>query len=243
MFAAPGWALPLNPAFLPRRALWRAMGSAAQIATGRLLDVGCGNKPYRPLFTQISEHLGLELDTSENRESKRADIYYDGHTFPIADRSVDTALCNQVLEHIFNPEQFLAELFRVLRPGGVLILTVPFMWPEHEQPHDCLRYTSFGLRDRLEQAGFRLESQSKLTRGGAALCALTADRINTLLRPTPLPVRIVGRSLLIAPLSVIGWLLDAASSEQTELYLDNFAICRKPDSDESPSFPSRSVTP
>lgn len=236
MFAAPWWALTLNAAFLPRRALWRAMERSAEMAHGRLLDVGCGTKPYRLLFTQVHEYIGLELGTPENRETKQAELYYDGNTFPIADASVDTVLCNQVLEHVFNPEAFLAEIFRVLRPNGVLILTVPFLWPEHEQPYDCLRYTSFGLKNRLERAGFNLEHQGKLTRGGAALCALAADKINTALRWMPLPGRLLGRLLLIAPFSLVGWMLDLLTSTTTELYLDNFVICRKPSTDASHRF-------
>jgi SAM-dependent methyltransferase len=243
MFAAPWWALPLNPAFLPRRALWRAMERSAEMASGRLLDVGCGTKPYRLLFTQVHEYIGLELGTPENRESRQADLYYDGYTFPVDDASVDTVLCNQVLEHVFNPELFLAEIFRALRPNGALILTVPFLWPEHEQPYDCLRYTSFGLKDRLEGAGFQIEHQSKLTRGGAALCALGADKINTALRWMPLPGRLLGRLLLVAPISMVGWLLDGIASGSPELYLDNFVICRKPSTDGSPVIDPRGKTP
>lgn len=227
MFAAPWWALPFNPAFLPRRALWRAINAAAPAASGRLLDVGCGSQPYRPVFTQVTEYLGLELDTPANQQSKPADLYYDGTHFPLPDANCDVVLCNQVLEHVFAPERFLAEIARVLRPNGLLILTVPFLWPEHEQPNDCLRYTSFGLRDRLERAGFKLERQTKLIRGGGALCALAADRLNARLRWLPLPARLVGRALLIAPISLVGWLFDAACAADTELYLDNFVICRK----------------
>lgn len=240
MFSAPWWALPLNSAFLPRRALWQAMADSSDMACGRLLDVGCGTKPYRLLFTRVEEYIGLELGTPENLGTKQADLYYDGDTFPLDDESVDTVLCNQVLEHVFNPEGFLAEIFRVLRPNGVLIITVPFLWPEHEQPYDCLRYTSFGLKDRLEGAGFHLEQQSKLTRGGAALCALAADKINTTLRSMLLPGRLLGRLLLVAPISLIGWMLGAIASNTTEIYLDNFVICRKPDVDDISAILSRS---
>lgn len=227
-FCAPWWALPINPAFLPRRALWRAMAEAAPLTHGRLLDVGCGCKPYRKLFTKVEEYLGIELDTPDNRRTKQADLYYDGNRFPLTDASCDTLLCNQVLEHVFRQNAFLDEMLRILRPGGILILTIPFLWPEHEQPYDCLRYTSFGLRDRLEQAGLRVERQEKLTRSGAAICALLADRINTLLRPTPQLIRLLGRAALIAPLSLLGWLLAATAPADSDLYLDNFVICRKP---------------
>lgn len=227
-FCAPWWALPINPAFLPRRALWRAMTEAAPLIHGRLLDVGCGSKPYRKLFPQVEDYLGLELDTPENRLNKQADLYYDGNHFPLANASCDALLCNQVLEHVFRQDAFLEEMMRVLRPGGILILTVPFLWPEHEQPHDCLRYTSFGLRNRLELVGLSIERQEKLTRGGGAICALLADRLNTLLRPAPRLLRLLGRAGLVAPLSLLGWLLAATAPADSELYLDNFVICRKP---------------
>ena len=168
------------------------MADVAPIVQRRLLDVGCGTKPYQSLFTQVGEYIGLELDTPENRRTKHADLFYNGRCFPVADISFDVILCNQVLEHIFEPEQFLAEIQRVLRPGGYLILTVPFFWPEHEQPNDCLRYTSFGLRHRLDQAGLILERHQRLTPGGSALCALAADRVNTRLRSSPLLVRLFG---------------------------------------------------
>lgn len=204
------------------------MTEAAALAKGRLLDIGCGSKPYQILFTKVDSYLGLELDTPENRLSKQADLYYDGDYFPLDDSSFDVLLCNQVLEHVFQPEVFLSELVRVLRPGGLLILTVPFLWPEHEQPYDCLRYTSFGLRDRLEKSGLRIKRQTKLTKGGSALCALLADRINTRLRPVPLPLRLLGRAAFIAPISLLGWILATLAPNDSALYLDNFVICQKP---------------
>ena len=227
MFKAPWWSLPINPAFLPRRALWQAMEEAATSARGRLLDVGCGSKPYRTIFTQVTEYLGLELDTEKNRATQHADLYYDGKTFPVADESVDTVLCNQVLEHVADPEEFLSEIHRVLRPGGTLILTVPFFWPEHEQPHDNRRYTSFGLRNQLLAAGFVARKQAKLTRGGGVLFALAAAGINASLRNSPLPFRLLMRMIVIAPLSLLGWMLTTIASGDAELFLDYFVICQK----------------
>lgn len=229
MFHSQWWSLPINPYFLPRKFLWNAIASIAPMVHGRLLDVGCGNKPYQILFTHVSSYVGLELDTPNNRQTKPAEIFYDGIEFPLSDASFDTILCNQVLEHVFSQKDFVAELLRVLRPGGTLILTVPFLWPEHEQPNDCLRYTSFGLRNLLEQRGFCVERQEKLTRSGGAICALWSDRLNTLLRRTPLLFRIFGRAFLISPISLLGWLLALVAADDSELYLDNFVICRKPE--------------
>lgn len=227
MFDPPWWSILINPHFLSRRALYRAMSVAAVELQGRVLDVGCGIQPYRHLLVAAKEVTGLELDTPENRAHKRADTFYNGHVFPFPDAHFEGVLCNQVLEHVFNQEQFLAEIHRILAPKGILVLSVPFAWPEHEQPLDCLRYTSFGLLDRLNRADFDIIHHNKLVVGGAALCALAADQLHTWMRPVPLLARLVAHTILIAPMSLLGWALAGISSTNPELFLDNFVIARK----------------
>ena len=81
--------------------------------------------------------------------------------FPFESEQFDSVLCNQVLEHVFNPDFFISEISRVLKPSGKLLLFVPFVWDEHEQPNDYARYSSFALKFMLEKHGFRLISQIK----------------------------------------------------------------------------------
>ncbi|PWG74541.1 SAM-dependent methyltransferase, partial [Enterococcus hirae] len=69
----------------------------------------------------------------------------------------DTVLCTQVLEHVRDPKKALQELPRVLRPGGVLILSAPHLSMVHDAPHDYFRYTGFGLAELLDNCGFRAE--------------------------------------------------------------------------------------
>ncbi|GAB1254831.1 hypothetical protein Defa_23180 [Desulfovibrio sp. TH_2024_36128] len=85
-------------------------------------------------MTSATEYIGLEYDSPENRRYKRADIYYDGQTIPLDDASIDSVLSTQTLEHVPNPEQIVTEWARILRPGGQLLLTMPFMWPECNLP-------------------------------------------------------------------------------------------------------------
>jgi SAM-dependent methyltransferase len=227
MFEAPWWAIFLNPHFLPRRALWDAMRNVSEHLRGRMLDVGCGVQPYRRLLTGAERITGLELDTEKNRREKTADTYYDGTTFPFEAASFDSVLCNQVLEHVFDADLFVGEIGRVLAPGGTLVLTVPFIWPEHEQPCDCQRYTSYGLKHLLRQAGLDVLEQRKLVTGGAALFALAADSLNVMAGPYPFPVRLVIRLLCCFPLSLLGALFGKMTKRDHELYLDNFVVARK----------------
>jgi SAM-dependent methyltransferase len=168
----PNWlGLISNPYFIVRKELYGFMEEMKTQVEGVVLDVGCGQQPYRHLFNARS-YVGLEIDTEQNRASKKADLFYSGDRFPLEDSSVDVVICNQVFEHVFNPLSFLTEVKRVLKPGGKLILTAPFMWEEHESPHDFARYTSFGLDHLLRNHGFKLLRFRKNVSGLKAICQL-----------------------------------------------------------------------
>ncbi|MEB3242407.1 MAG: class I SAM-dependent methyltransferase [Cyanobacteriota bacterium] len=165
-----------HPYALARTALREALGRLApRLPAGPLLDVGCGTMPYRALFPAAEPYEGLEIDQERNRANPRVTHFYDGHTIPLAAERYAAILCSQVLEHSFSPERLLAECHRLLRPGGALLLTIPFLWPEHEQPWDSQRFTRFGLRQRLEAAGFRVEGMQRLNPGLSALLQLSIE--------------------------------------------------------------------
>jgi SAM-dependent methyltransferase len=131
-------------------------------ARGRLLDVGCGDKPWEAIFRPfVSEYLGIENETTFPRTSasgalRGPDLYYDGKRLPFEAASFDTVLNIQVLEHTPRPGALVAELSRVLKPGGVLLLAAPFAFRLHEQPHDYFRYTPHGLSALCSEAGLEL---------------------------------------------------------------------------------------
>jgi SAM-dependent methyltransferase len=143
--------------------LLKLLEATAPRARGRLLDVGCGNKPYEPIFRPyVSEYIGIEHEAmfahtqSANRADK-PDLYYDGKRLPFDDASFDTVLNVQVLEHTPEPQHLVREMGRVLRPGGLLIVSVPFSFRLHEEPHDYFRYTPHGLRVLMENANLDVE--------------------------------------------------------------------------------------
>lgn len=114
------FAIFLNPFYFARKGLFKSISKIACNIQGKTLDIGCGQKPYISLF-HSNEYLGLEIDTPENRLKKQADFFYDGYHMPFKDSSLDSIVCNQVLEHVFNPDDFLKESYRILRGGGVYV--------------------------------------------------------------------------------------------------------------------------
>jgi SAM-dependent methyltransferase len=121
---------------------------------GRLLDIGCGIKPYRELLRPcVTEHVGVDHEqTAHTRDN--IDLFGTAYNIPADDASFDTAICTAVLEHLEEPEQALRECHRVLKPGGLAIYSVPFIWHLHEEPRDFYRFTKYGLNYLFGKTGF-----------------------------------------------------------------------------------------
>ena len=138
-FSDKWYGIFFNPFYFARSGLFRNIRFFGKDLTGTVLDVGAGTMPYKNLLS-CKQYISLEYDTPENRASKRADYFYNGNSFPFPDEAFDAVLCTQVLEHVPDPQLFIREIRRVLRPDGKLLLTVPFIWNEHECPFDFFRY-------------------------------------------------------------------------------------------------------
>jgi len=143
--------------FIIRREILAAITAQLPNLNGTLLDVGCGYMPYKSLLTSAPGRVGkyIGMDLADNIYLKdRVDLTWDGRTIPLPDASVDCALATEFFEHCPAAEAALREVARVLRSGGRLVVTVPFLWPLHEVPHDEYRYTPFSLARHLRAAGF-----------------------------------------------------------------------------------------
>jgi SAM-dependent methyltransferase len=131
-------------------------------ARGRLLDVGCGHKPYEHIFRPfLSEYVGIEREdtfalTSAESAASKPDVVYDGGRLPFDDGTFDTVLNVQVLEHTAEPAELVKEMARVLKDDGRLILSAPFQFRLHEEPHDYFRYSPHGLRALCRAAGLEI---------------------------------------------------------------------------------------
>jgi SAM-dependent methyltransferase len=223
----PGFGgLWLNPFFHARRELYRHMEQFGTQMTGRVLDVGCGRKPYRKLFPATA-YVGLEIDTPENRARNWADAFYQGESFPFPDQSFDNVVCNQVLEHVFQPDLFLREVYRVVKPGGNMLISVPFAWDEHEQPRDYARYSSFGLRYLLENAGFQVIEQRKLSADVRVLFQLINAYLYKVLCTRFPAVNLLICAALMAPFNILGALIYRWLPSNPDLYLDQVVLANK----------------
>lgn len=130
-----------------------AAAAAALPPGARVLDAGAGEAPYRPLFAHC-DYVTQDWPGTVHQGAHGADVIADLHDLPLEDGSFDAVLCTEVLEHVAEPARVLDELARVLRPGGSVLITVPFVIGLHEEPHDHYRYTSHGLRGLLGRSGF-----------------------------------------------------------------------------------------
>lgn len=216
----------LNPFYFARKGLYKNISELSHYMSGKLLDIGCGQKPYKPLFN-VDEYIGLEYDTPENRRYKRAEFFYNGESFPFENEKFDCAICNQVLEHVFNPDNFLQEINRILKQNSYLLLTVPFVWDEHEQPYDFARYSSFGLKHMLEKNGFEIIKQTKSVNSAAVIIQLINTYIYKLIVKNNMRLERILVRLLTAPFNILGVILERILPKNDDLYLDNIVLARK----------------
>lgn len=121
---------------------------------GRLIDIGCGTKPYEGFFApHVTQHVGADHPDSRHDKSK-VDILASAYAIPEADASFDSALCTAVLEHLEEPELALRECYRLLKPGGTALYSIPFIWHVHEEPRDFYRFSRYGIDYLFRKVGF-----------------------------------------------------------------------------------------
>ncbi len=119
-----------------------------------ILDAGAGESVYKKYFNHC-QYKAIDLAVGENRWNyENLDYVGPLHEMPIEDGVFDAVLCTQVLEHLEWPRESVQEMYRVLKPGGKLYMTVPMAHCEHQVPYDFFRYTSYGLRSICKHAGF-----------------------------------------------------------------------------------------
>ncbi len=211
----------IHPYFFARKGLLKYIRENRKYIGGKCLDFGCGIKPYQQLFS-TEEYVGVEIE-SEIKDP--GVVYYDGKTLPFENDTFDSILCSQVFEHIPNLDEIITEIHRILKPGGYVLLTAPFVYPEHLKPFDFRRFTQNGIQMFMESHGFSILKCHKSGNFSEAIAQmqnvficekLFCGKEKSLFRKTG-----------IFFINVKGYLLSKLYRDEKDLYLDNIVVARK----------------
>ena len=225
-FQPSRWSIFFHPFYFIRRDLFKNIQRQRQVLSGNLLDFGCGRKPYENLFL-VKSYTGVDLkNTGHDHQLSRIDVFYDGKSLPFEDGHFDSLFCSEVLEHIFNPDEILLEISRVLKKGSLALITTPFCWNEHEIPFDYARYSSFGMIHLLEKNGFRIKSIEKSGHFSRVFFQLGALYFYEILKKFGLPGKCFAQ-LLITPLNLVGSLISSLLPKNQSLYFNNIIVAEK----------------
>jgi SAM-dependent methyltransferase len=182
--------MPWHWQWLPSRLLNRDFKVQLPKLKGSVLDIGCGQKPYLPLLGSVSEYVGADVVPSPHVDV----LITPNQSLPLPDGRFDAVMINQVFEFVEKPAELVSEIRRVLKPGGVVVASFPFIFQEHGS-FDLVRYTGNAVRSLF--AGFMPVEVKRQGGIGSTLAILFLNWINQslnlnmplrLLRPLLLPV-------------------------------------------------------
>lgn len=196
---------------------------------GRVLDIGCGDKPYEAwLDHRRVEHTGIDT-----HPGPRVDLVMaSGEAWPVAASSYDAVICTQVLEHVSDLDATLSEIDRILKPGGAVLVTVPFIYNVHVQggTKDYRRFSHHGIRllfsDGYDVLEVRPEGGIGSTLGMLLLnwiddCT-NGTTLTRFMKGLLLPVWI----LLCILVNIVGWFMNRLDYTQS-FYSNVLLVARK----------------
>jgi SAM-dependent methyltransferase len=217
----------INPNYFFRKGLLKYIRKEAPYLFGRLLDFGSGRKPWKSLF-QVKEYIGVDIaESGHDHHDSQVDFYYDGHTIPFENNSFDSIFASDVFEHLFNLDEILNELHRVLKPKGQMLVTIPFAWNEHEIPYDFARYTSFGIRSILEKHGFEVVRLHKTSTGFETVCQLFNTYVIENIFPKNKALRTLLMIVITGPFTLLAVLLNRILPDNKSWYLGMVLLAKK----------------
>ncbi len=202
---------------------------------GSVLDVGCGQKPYRFLFKKTKKYMGIDLNTySKNQvfNTQKPDTYFTkdytkNYTLPYATNSYDHTVSFQVLEHHKKPAKMISELVRVTKPGGLILISAPFIEGLHEEQHDYYRFTKYALIDLFKTNDCKIV---EVIHQGSVFSTITMIRMDALIEFAQKNTITRSLSYMIYPFfllaSYLSLILDFFARSQ-RIYLNYLVLAKK----------------
>ena len=215
-----------NRIFFIRRLLYKHISSFKHYISWKVLDFGCGYKPYKNIFHDIENYYWVDYQTTKDFYNS-ADYYYDGKTIPFKDEYFDSFLCTEVLEHVFNIDEVLEELYRTLKLGWYGLITLPFARDEHEVPYDFGRYTYYGIQYVLQRHKFKIIHHVK---SGSYISSLSQLFIMYYIKISFSKFSVLNlfnRVTIIPLLNLLCWIIIFVSPQNQDLYLNHVIVVQK----------------
>ncbi|MCU7919843.1 MAG: class I SAM-dependent methyltransferase [Candidatus Thiodiazotropha sp. (ex Epidulcina cf. delphinae)] len=148
---------PLHPQWIADRSHARSRKTMLRLKNATIVDIGCGASVHPGLASPSNQVIRLDYPSTGIRYPARPDVFGNAQQLPFAERCADAALLLEVAEHLPKPQQALVEIARIVKPGGSLYFSAPFVYPLHDRPHDYHRFTRFGILQLLTANGFEIQ--------------------------------------------------------------------------------------
>jgi SAM-dependent methyltransferase len=237
----------ISPIYIIRKGLHRQIQRLAPQFTGDVLDFGCGSKPYESLFVNAKSYVGVDIEVSGHSHERqtdnsfkdsKVDYFYDGKHLPFDDGKFDGIVAFEVFEHVFNIDEVIPEIRRVMKPGGLFLCSTPFAWDEHEEPYDFARYTSFGMRHILEKHGFEVLEIRKTTTYVLAVSQMFIAYLARHVAPKSGVLRRLFQLVFLFPLNVLALIANFILPKHEEYFSTLVVYARKRTDEEAVANPT-----
>jgi len=217
----------ISAGYFIKKGIYDGVKRNAPRLKGRLLDFGCGNKPYRQLFN-VDEYIGIDIENvAHDHSNENIDVFYDGKRIPFDDKSFDSVFATEVFEHVFNLDEIIPEINRVMKKDGLLLITLPFVWYQHEKPNDFARYTEFGISHLLRKHNFEIIVHEKSSSFFETTVQMVISYIYEAVFPKNTAVKIFLSVIFIAPLNIFGIIGRKIFPRNYDFYLNHIIVAKK----------------
>lgn len=168
-----------NPFRIMRKGILNGILDNSKYIKWNVLDFWCWEKSYKDLL-KFNTYEWLDFyETCHDNRNNDIEIYWDWKHIPREDEAYDSLICTEVLEHIFNIDDVLSEIYRVLKIWWYWVITIPFIFWEHAIPYDFSRYTYFWIEDILKKHWFKIIKHERIWNTRTTLCQMKIQFVSS----------------------------------------------------------------